>query len=570
MARRWLALLGGIVGALGVVAAQPQPRMSVPGGATLPTTCNVREIYFRTATTVGLYECTAANTWTTVGSNITIAWANITGTPTTLAGYGITDAVPTTRTINGHALSANVTLAYSDFGTMAWGNLTGTPTTLAGYGITDGAPNTPTFITQTASASLTNEQALGALASGLVLNTTTTGVLSIYGGTSCGAGQFVNALSVSGASTCATPAGGGDVNGPGVAVTANDVVFWNGTSGTSIKDSGLTLSGSNTGDQALWSSLVVSGQTTLTPSSTATSLTIIAGTNITLTTDNTAKSLTITASGTGAPTNATYLTQTTESGLSAEFSLGTLTTGLLLNTVTAGTGVPSAYGGTSCTNQVITALSASGAASCTTLTSAYVDSSIATAANTLSFTNKTYDAEATGNVLTLPFYYSYVAAVCQNTTATLGANTPTANPAVAACVTGTNTQFGTADFAAASDLSMQGHFMLPADFTGTIDWKGKWFSATTSGNVVWQVATTCVAAGETSDPAFNTASTVTSAAQGTTLWQQDAAITGVTITGCAAGEELYWKIERNAGAGSDTMNGTAKLVSFVFLVRRAI
>lgn len=64
------------------------------------------------------------------------------------------------------------------------------------------------------------------------------------------------------------------------------------------------------------------------------------------------------------PANATYLTKTAESGLSAEFSLGSLTTGLLLNTVSAGTGTPSAYGGTSCINQFPRSLNASGAATC--------------------------------------------------------------------------------------------------------------------------------------------------------------------------------------------------------------
>lgn len=41
-----------------------------------------------------------------------------------------------------------------------------------------GAPTTATYITQTADSTLTNEQALGALASGYVKNTTTTGVLT--------------------------------------------------------------------------------------------------------------------------------------------------------------------------------------------------------------------------------------------------------------------------------------------------------------------------------------------------------------------------------------------------------
>lgn len=44
-------------------------------------------------------------------------------------------------------------------------------------------------------------------------------------------------------------AGTGDVTGPASSVN-NRVVFFNGTTGKSIKDSGLTLSGSNTGDQS--------------------------------------------------------------------------------------------------------------------------------------------------------------------------------------------------------------------------------------------------------------------------------------------------------------------------------
>ena len=48
------------------------------------------------------------------GGDGTVVWSGITGTPTTLTGYGITDAVPTSRTVNGHALSGNVTVTSSD------------------------------------------------------------------------------------------------------------------------------------------------------------------------------------------------------------------------------------------------------------------------------------------------------------------------------------------------------------------------------------------------------------------------------------------------------------------------
>lgn len=47
--------------------------------------------------------------------------------------------------------------------------------------------------------------------------------------------------------------GSGDVVGP-ASSTNNNVVFFNGTTGKLIKDSGLTLSGSNTGDQVITSS----------------------------------------------------------------------------------------------------------------------------------------------------------------------------------------------------------------------------------------------------------------------------------------------------------------------------
>lgn len=55
------------------------------------------------------------------------SWTTIISTPTTLGGYGITDAVPTTRTVNGHALSSNVTVTASDTNALpiSGGTLTG-------------------------------------------------------------------------------------------------------------------------------------------------------------------------------------------------------------------------------------------------------------------------------------------------------------------------------------------------------------------------------------------------------------------------------------------------------------
>jgi hypothetical protein len=102
--------------------------------------------------------------------------------------------------------------------------------------------------------------------------------------------------------------------------------------------------------------------------------------------------------GGGAPTTSTYITEVAEAGLSAEFALGSLGTGLLKNTTT--TGVPSIYGGATCTNQFVRSLDASGAATCgsilnTDITATTIDLT-AKVTGLLPFANI-----ANGNALTL-------------------------------------------------------------------------------------------------------------------------------------------------------------------------
>jgi hypothetical protein len=70
-----------------------------------------------------------------------------------------------------------------------------------GAGGGGGAPTTATYITQTPDATLSAEQAMSLLGTGLVKNTTGTGVQSIYAGAVC-ASSFVRQLSASGAPLC--------------------------------------------------------------------------------------------------------------------------------------------------------------------------------------------------------------------------------------------------------------------------------------------------------------------------------------------------------------------------------
>ena len=140
--RRWLSVLAVLPALLGAalgVVTQPVPRMVVPGGSSLPATCAITttggEVFFKTSATIGLYACTATNTWTLLLTGATVA------------------------------------------------------------------PIDATYLTQTANGTLTAEQAMGLLGTGLVLNTTTTGVQSIYGGTVC-TNQFARELNASGIATC--------------------------------------------------------------------------------------------------------------------------------------------------------------------------------------------------------------------------------------------------------------------------------------------------------------------------------------------------------------------------------
>lgn len=198
------------------------------------------------------------------------------------------------------------------------------------------------------------------------------------------------------------------------------------------------------------------------------------------------------------------------------------------------------------------------------------------AQNTAVLLNTQYNAESTGNVLTVPERVWFPGAYCDAGVTGYVAS-PWSYPASpnnlgANCIAGSNVLTATLDFVddgTNTRIAMM-PMKLPSDWSGTIDAKMVWRTSATTGNVVWQIATACVADAETTDPSLNTANTVTDAAKGTTLQLNDASITGITTTGCAAGELLYLKLFRNPAHASDTIGATAELFGMELTYRRAM
>lgn len=204
-----------------------------------------------------------------------------------------------------------------------------------------------------------------------------------------------------------------------------------------------------------------------------------------------------------------------------------------------------------------------------------VNRTVVSTDGTQTLTGKTIDTEGTGNVVTVPDWAWLPGGGCQNTTAIGFWDLPTSTPAVAACVTGSNTQKGVLDFADTSGgFSAQNELMLPANFTGTVDADIYWFTTATSGNAKWSLSTVCTPVGATAtdDPSYNTASTVTTAAPGTANRLQTSTITTLTITGCSASTKqfLHLKLFRDGNDGSDTLGATARFLGLGLTIRRAL
>jgi hypothetical protein len=161
----------------------------------------------------------------------------------------------------------------------------------------------------------------------------------------------------------------------------------------------------------------------------------------------------------------------------------------------------------------------------------------------------------------------YRAAICSGGSGSIGMTTDSSGYPSAVCVIGTNQTYGVASFADTETEWVKDLFVLPAGLTGNIDMLLFWETAATSGSCVWQLQTACIAPGESQDPAWNAAQTVTSAAGGTAYLELSAEILNVTQTGCAENEVFSWKLLRDPTHVSDDLGAAARLKAVRWTVR---
>ena len=134
------------------------------------------------AGTIAASNFSGSSSGTNTGDQTTFAWSAVTGTPTTLSGYGITDAYTKTAADARYAAIA---------GPFPWADVSGTPTTLSGYGITDAYTKTAADARYSPIAGSSSIVTVGTLGAGSI-------PANLLTGATFGAGTYTFPITITG------------------------------------------------------------------------------------------------------------------------------------------------------------------------------------------------------------------------------------------------------------------------------------------------------------------------------------------------------------------------------------
>lgn len=153
---------------------------------------------------------------------------------------------------------------------------------------------------------------------------------------------------------------------------------------------------------------------------------------------------------------------------------------------------------------------------------------------------------------------------CNGGTAALMWDTPTGagdTAPTAACNDTGSIQRPTASFSGSAVNGFETTIAIPADWQSATDVefiiRYVATAASPSGNVEWDISVVCRGAGESWDGSFNAAQTVTDA-QAAQYIINDATTSALTTTGCAVGEDMTIRIQRDGT--NDTSNDAALIL----------
>ncbi len=178
---------------------------------------------------------------------------------------------------------------------------------------------------------------------------------------------------------------------------------------------------------------------------------------------------------------------------------------------------------------------------------------VSTSSNSLTYTNKSYDTEGTGNAFSTTVMYAWAAGVNGAGTAYAGVSLPSSNACAPVAISAPLD--ASCDFDATTDESLQFKFW-PSEFntSGSLDLAIEWTSTATTNQVTWCFQYGWMAAGDALPSLTHTKCAIANAPASAGLSVQTS-ITGISTSGGAANSVFYGKLYRNADASDEESGG---------------